>query len=117
MRVLVCGGRNYTNYARMKTFLDLEHADIPITTIIHGAAPGADSLANRWARENQIKVEAYPANWDMFGKAAGFLRNRKMAQYARPDLVIAFPGGRGTANMIHVAKEFNIPVLEVVDNG
>jgi hypothetical protein len=115
MKVLVCGGRDYWNYAKIKQVLDEQHAKTPISCVIHGDARGADRLGARWAMTNRVTAEAYPANWDMFGKAAGHIRNKHMLIYGKPSLVIAFPGGRGTANMIQQARYANIPVIEVED--
>lgn len=113
MRVLVCGGRSYTDYSKVNAVLNYQHYKYPITIIVYGMAPGADSLARRWAFENNIPVLGFPAEWSLYGKAAGLIRNRRMVEVGKPDLVIAFPGGPGTANMITVAKEFNISVVEI----
>ena len=112
-RVLVCGGRNYSNYKRVAEFL----ASIEPTVVIHGGARGADSLAGRWARENNVKEEVYPAKWNLYGRAAGPIRNRQMLEESKPDLVVAFPGGSGTAHMIGIAVDNITPVLEVDDDG
>lgn len=81
--------------------------------IISGMSTGADSIAVDWAACNWCKVDEYPADWDKHGRAAGPIRNKKMLLEGRPDLVVAFPGGRGTANMIKLAKEVGVEVLEV----
>jgi|SRR4249919_67606 len=81
--------------------------------IISGAATGVDKAAIDWAIVNWCMFEEYPADWDKHGKAAGHIRNKQMLEEGKPDLVIAFPGGRGTANMIQQAKKANVPVEEV----
>ena len=53
---------------------------------------------------------AYPANWKKHGRAAGPIRNKQMLEEAKPDLVIAFPGGAGTANMVKQAREAGVKV-------
>ena len=106
MRILVCGGRAYNNKAILNTVL----AAAEPTLIITGMASGADSLAWAWAKENHIPTKEYPAKWELFGKSAGFKRNQQMLDEGKPDLVIAFPGGNGTAHMIRIAKATNIPV-------
>jgi hypothetical protein len=114
MRVLVCGGRNYANWGRVRNTLDLLHRTRRnITCIIHGGAHGADTLADDWADIRDIKSFTYPADWKSHGRAAGPIRNRRMIEEGKPDLVIAFPGGRGTANMVRQAKEAGIEVIEV----
>ena len=60
-----------------------------------------------------MKCLAFPAEWKKHGKAAGPIRNRKMLQDGKPDLVLAFPGGRGTANMVELATDAGIRVMHV----
>lgn len=81
-------------------------------TVIHGAASGADQLAGAWARANGIRELAEPADWKRHGKAAGFIRNKAMLDMG-PDYVIAFPGGRGTAMMVEIARRAGVEVKEV----
>lgn len=85
----------------------------PDTVIIHGAATGADSLANRWAVVNWVRSEEYPADWKKHGAAAGPIRNQRMIDEGKPDLVVAFPGGKGTADMVSRAKAAGVRVIEV----
>lgn len=82
-------------------------------TIISGAASGADSAASDFAVINYCKLEEYPAEWDKHGVRAGYIRNQRMLDDGKPDLVVAFPGGKGTAMMIRIAKKAGIPVREV----
>ncbi len=93
--------------------LNYYHSQRPFSVVIHGNAPGADSLAGEWARARGVPVEAYPAEWDLYGRAAGHLRNRQMLDEGEPDIVIAFPGGRGTADMKKQARGDCLPVLEI----
>jgi hypothetical protein len=106
MRILVCGGRDYSNREAVYSFLDA----LNVTLLIHGAAPGADTLADDWAASRNIPCEAYPANWDKYGKAAGSIRNQQMLDEGRPDVVVAFPGGRGPADMMARATLAGVPV-------
>lgn len=105
MRVLVCGGRNFSDKKWMYDTLD-KHL---IASLVHGGAHGADSLAGLYAFERNIPVEVFPADWSKFGKRAGTLRNVQMAN-TKPDLVIAFTGGSGTKHMIQTARFLKIPV-------
>lgn len=109
MKVLVCGGRDYHDFDAAFHALDTLHGRRPVTTVIHGAAQGADNLAGRWAEARGIACQKFPADWETHGKAAGHIRNRKML-YEHPDLVVAFPGGRGTANMVKQAEQQGVPV-------
>lgn len=113
MRLLICGGRDYTDKNKMYKFLDILKKNMQIDVIIEGDARGADRIAGFWARDNKIDNLKFPADWDTHGKAAGILRNRKMLDEGKPDMVIAFPGGRGTANMVFIAKEAGVEVVEV----
>jgi len=110
MKVLVCGGRHYADYEQVK----VELADAQITFLISGGASGADSLAVIWANENNIPYKVYPARWFKYGNGAGYRRNAEMLEL-HPDieLVVAFPGGTGTADMIKQAKRKEIPVWEI----
>lgn len=108
MRVLVCGGRDFENFTAVDN--RLEKLDREGLVIIHGDAKGADTLAGDWAHMNYISCWKFPANWPKYPKAAGPIRNKQMLDEGKPDLVIAFPGSKGTAHMIKIAKEAGIPV-------
>ena len=110
MRVLVCGGRDFADFAMACRTLDELHAETPISVVIHGAARGADTMAESWARSRGVAYERYPADWDRDGRAAGPIRNRRMLVEGKPDLVVAFPGGRGTANMVEQAAKAGVRV-------
>jgi hypothetical protein len=115
MKVLVCGGRTYAGKQRLFAVLDALHRERPITVVIHGGAPGADSLGGRWAGARGIPCKVYRADWKKHGKAAGFIRNREMMVDGQPDLVVAFPGGNGTANTVGLARDAGVELI--VDKG
>jgi SLOG family YspA-like protein len=104
MKILVCGGRDLPANA-VREWLDVHIESANVTSVIQGGAKGADAGAKQWAEVNKIRCEEYPANWDKYGKAAGMIRNKQMLDDAAPDLVIAFPGGTGTANMTDLARK------------
>lgn len=106
MRVLVCGGRDYTDAGHIHQ----ELAACRPTVIIEGGAKGADAQASNYGVLHNIKVETYVANWQLHGKAAGPIRNGEMLRVGQPDLVLAFPGGRGTADMVRQAEAAGVPV-------
>lgn len=114
--VLVTGGRDYTDARRVAEVMDAlsTRADL---TLIHGAARGADSLADQWATIRGIPVQRFPADWARFGRSAGIRRNEAMLRGGQPDLVVAFPGGRGTAHMVRIAREAGIKVRLVDDEA
>lgn len=103
MRVLVCGGRDYTDEQFVFRTLDRVHAKHTINLIIEGGARGADRYARAWAIAHDVACDTEEANWNEYGRAAGFIRNTAMLK-SNPDVVIAFPGGPGTANMMKQAK-------------
>lgn len=109
MRVIVCGGRDYADHERVGEILDRLDEMYEDVMIVHGNAPGADQLAEAmWFGE----VERHPADWEAYGRAAGPIRNKQMLE-AGADLVIAFPGGRGTADMVKRARDAGVVVVEV----
>lgn len=116
MRVLICGGRDFGNYAQiLKVIQDIGPENIEV--VIHGAADGADSIAGSVAKGLGIKVMEFPANWEKFGKSAGPIRNQDMLDEGKPDLVIAFPDreSRGTWDMVRRAKREGVEV-RVIEN-
>lgn len=112
-RVLVCGGRDYFDRDRVFAVLDHYHRESPFAVLIQGAARGADRLAHMWALHANVPVLDFPADWEKHGRAAGPIRNAQMLREGKPTVVIAFPGGRGTANMVSLAKRVGVPVLEI----
>lgn len=104
MKVLVCGGRAFTGRDWLFQTLDELHAKTPIEKIISGGARGADTIAEEWARSRGVDCERYPANWSLHGRSAGARRNVDMLRRGKPDMVIAFPGGRGTDHMVRIAR-------------
>lgn len=111
MRVLVCGSRNANDAASIQKVLD--QLDPRPSFVITGCARGVDWMARIWAKMNGIPTLDYPADWKTHGRRAGPLRNQRMIDEGRPDLVIAFPGGIGTADMVARAKRARIRLLEV----
>jgi len=111
MRVLVCGGRNYRDIRSV--FAALDGLQPGPTFIIHGGAPGADACAAEWADKRGVESKAYHAAWQTHGRAAGPIRNQKMLDHGKPELVVAFPGGNGTADMVRRAKAAGVTVWEV----
>jgi hypothetical protein len=98
MRVLVCGGRDFDDVGLMISALDRLHTEKSFTVVIHGNARGADRMADTWARSRGVPREPYElpqGEWDELGKKAGPLRNKRMLDDGKPDLVVAFPRGGG----------------------
>jgi len=117
MKVLVCGGREYMDESFVYKTLDEIHKKTPITLIIEGGARGVDSYAQNWwecSNIDDISLKTYPADWKKYGMGAGPIRNKQMLDEGKPDLVVAFPGGVGTADMVRRAKWENVPVIQPV---
>lgn len=126
-RVLVCGGRDYgtrvteegytvintTEVENLNTTLDSLKTEFTDLVIIQGEARGADTLAKDWALRNKVMTLSFPANWKQYGKSAGYRRNTQMLEEGKPDIVIAFPGGRGTEMMCEIAETAGITVRRV----
>lgn len=113
-RVLVCGGRDYTDANRIWSILDhYLHVADDFEVLIHGAARGVDSISGEWAQARSVRVEVFPADWTTHGTIAGPIRNAQMLREGKPTVVVAFPGGAGTRNMVDRAKRANVPVLEI----
>lgn len=109
-RVIIAGCRMFGDYQLMKEKCDYFFQNKKPTAIICGDARGADTLGKRYAKERNIPVELFPAEWNKYGNRAGYLRNTQMANNA--DALIAFWDGksRGTGNMIEIARKKNLPV-------
>jgi hypothetical protein len=128
MKILVCGGRYFYKYSLLKQTLteildDIWQEDEDIgVTFIEGGAGGADFLTKvfaldemSWLNHPKVLHQQFPAEWKTYGKSAGMIRNQKMLDEGKPDLVVAFPGGSGTDDMIRRSKKANIKVVEVED--
>lgn len=124
MKVIICGSRtvgkhdddtpNDAHYSFMFNTLNLAHRERPITLIIEGGAPGADTIARAWAEVNDVPVAEFVAEWSLLGRKAGPIRNRLMA--AQPDVTwcIAFTDkplerSRSTNSMLNEAARKGIP--------
>jgi hypothetical protein len=114
-KILVCGGRGYFNHRTIWNYLDKTHINHGTFFLIEGGATGADTIARNWAKSRTVPYCTVPANWNELGQAAGTIRNRWML-LLEPDLVIAFPGGPGTNDMITATWEKGIEVISVPDN-
>lgn len=127
LKVLVTGGRKYGWFRRAPFEYGPEIVDgaavgllfetldgTGCTELCHGGARGADSWAGEWAKTRNIPCRVFRADWKLDGRAAGPIRNRRMLREFQPELVVAFPGGKGTADMVAIAEAAGIPVLKVV---
>lgn len=110
MKLVVTGGRDYRDWKKMQAVLD----KLQPTQLYVGDATGLDAMAAEWCDMRLVNHTIFTANWDKFGKLAGPIRNEEMLRKAGQDaLVVAFPGGRGTANCVREALKLNMTVLRV----
>jgi len=111
MKVIIAGSRDFNDYELLSKTVN--ESNIKITEIISGTARGADRLGERYAKENKIEIKRFPAEWEKFGRQAGYLRNKQMAEYG--DALIAFriDKSKGTSHMIELARKNNLQVIVV----
>jgi len=116
-KLIVAGGRDFIDYSRLFDELNAlangEYRDKAVS-IVSGLARGADALAVRFAEENGVALHTFPAQWDKFGKGAGFIRNREMAEFADGALVFWDGASKGSANMIQEMQKLGKPVHVVM---
>jgi hypothetical protein len=111
MRILICGDRNWTELGPIRELLKTLPND---TIVIHGNAQGADLAAAVMAEAYGLTIEAYPADWGRYGRAAGPIRNQQMLDEGQPEHVHAFHSNidksKGTKDMVKRARLAGIPV-------
>ena len=119
LRIIVAGSRTFYNYTLLESALSSylkENSDT--VTIISGAARGADQLGEQFAKQHGYKLKCFPAQWDVYGRSAGPIRNKEMAEYAAEGrgVLFAFWDGksRGTKSMIDLAKQYGLEVHVIV---
>jgi hypothetical protein len=114
MKVIIAGSRNIFHYPLLKSFVEemVEKHKILTSEVVSGCANGVDSLGERWARENNIPIHRFPAGWEVYGRAAGHIRNGWMADYANMAIVLRHPDSVGSMDMVSQMKRRSKPVLE-----
>lgn len=131
--ILICGGRSYgimprefhhdaadrlreqARQERGRLFVIMRSAveRLSATRFVMGDATGADYLATGWSKDNGVDCKVYPADWQQYGDKAGPIRNRQMLEQELPSAVIAFPGSKGTRNMVGLAERAGVRVIRV----
>ncbi len=112
MKLIIAGSRTMNDvqllYDNADGFLDR------VTSVVSGCAYGADKLGENWAAEHNLFIHKFPANWSKYGRAAGPVRNRQMAEYADELLAFLGPGSKGTASMIAEMERVGKPITVVL---
>jgi hypothetical protein len=109
MKTIIAGSRGITDIKIVERIV--RESGFDISLVVSGGANGVDKLGERWAQLNKVPFTVYPAQWDLYGKSAGYKRNVLMAENA--DALIAIWDGRskGTSHMINIANEFKLEVF------
>jgi hypothetical protein len=115
MKAIIAGGRDFVPLQIHIDWLLNIIAEQKITEIVCGMAKGADMFGYRIAKIEGLLIKEFPADWNKYGKSAGYKRNEQMADYA--DICILFPGGRGTMHMRNIANERKLKVIEYENNS
>lgn len=108
MKTIIAGSRSIIDSEEINKAVSM--SEFEITEVVSGTARGVDKLGESWALENGIPIKQFPADWDKFGRGAGYIRNAQMAEYS--DALIAVWDGhsRGTRHMINCAQKKGIHV-------
>jgi len=115
MKVIVAGSRSISTAAEVWPYIDMARAVWDITQIVSGGAMGVDTLAQDYAETREIPCRVFPAQWDKYGKSAGYRRNTQMADYADALLAIWDGKSRGTRHMIQAMKARGKPIIIVTE--
>ena len=113
MRVLVCGGRAFDDHFLLAITMESVRETRNISMLIAGGASGADTMAEECAKSRAIDCVVFHADWVGLSRATEPIRNQRILDEGKPDLVVAFPGGRGTADMMRKARAAGVEVIEV----
>lgn len=116
MKVIIAGSRNCTNFELLREKCDkiLSKTDMNTVEFISGGCRGVDKLGEQYAKSKGKTPIIYPANWKKYGKAAGPLRNLKMAENATHLIAFLEPGSKGTASMIKEAEKLNLKIRKIL---
>ena len=109
MRTIIAGSRDITDYSILEEAIK-QCGWIP-TVVISGAARGADTLGEIWADKNGVPLERCPADWNQYGRSAGYKRNQEMAEKAEALIALWDGKSRGTKHMIDIADLKNLKIF------
>ena len=106
MKTIIAGSRTITEYSIV--LKAIENSKFKITEVVSGTALGVDKLGEEYAKENNIPIKQFPADWNRHGKKAGYLRNKEMAEYADAVVLVWDGKSRGTKHMYDLSKKYNL---------
>ena len=113
MKVIIAGSRHMPSSSAELIPKAITWSGLQITEVVCGLAKGADLLGKRWAMQNQIPVKDFPAQWSLYGRAAGPIRNREMAEYADALIVFIWDNSRGSVNMLSQMRNLDKPTFAI----
>ena len=115
---MICGSRNITDTHWVYNMIDSYIRDLGLNKsdliIVEGCARGVDTIAQHWAYANKCEVEEHPADWDVYGKAAGFIRNEAMVKCSDYCLILWDGSSKGTKHDIDLCEKYNLPHKVVI---
>lgn len=111
-RVIIAGGRDIIDYNLVCKAI--KESQFVIDEVVCGKARGVDSLGEKWAKENNISIRDFPAEWDIYGKSAGYVRNEQMGKYGT-HLILVWDGkSRGSASMLKIAQRNKLIIFKKI---
>ena len=108
MKTIIAGSRTISDYAVVADAV--KASGFEVTEVVSGAAQGVDKLGEIYAQKNNVSLKRFPAEWDKYGKSAGYRRNEQMAEYAESLIAIWDGKSKGTKHMIDIATRKNLKV-------
>lgn len=117
IKTIIAGSRSMSSYELLTKIIDSCPFKFEITEVVSGTAKGVDKLGEEWAKNNRIPIKQFPANWDKFGKSAGYKRNEEMAKYADAAIIIHKDASKGTQHIKDLAEKYKLKLhyVEVKD--
>jgi hypothetical protein len=113
MKLIIAGSREFTDYDYLVKVLKDSNLINSIEEVVCGMARGADLLGKRFAEEHNIPVKEFPADWKLYGKRAGFVRNEQMAEYGTDTLIFWDGVSRGSKHMINISRKAGLPTYVI----
>jgi hypothetical protein len=116
-RVIIAGGRDFDDFRKLSEVCMHMLQNKRNVEIVSGTCKGADKLGEQFAKFAGHSLKQFPASWDELGKAAGFIRNKEMAEYADAAIIFWDGKSKGTGHMIDLANKMNLKVkIEMYSN-